>query len=315
LIRLIAQRVAYGVLTLFIVSLLVFAGTQLLPGDVAEAVLGQYATPESVHALRMELGLDRPAPLRYVDWLVGMLRLDFGVSLASHTPVSRLIADRLGWTLLLAGLAGAVAVPVALLIGLIAAAKPGSGFDRVTSVAGLCVAALPEFFLGTVLVLVFAVKLRWLPAISYVSESQPLGRLAASLLMPVLTLAAVIISQLSRMTRATVVNVLSLPYIEMALLKGVPRWRIVLVHALRNAIGPIANVIALNLAYLVSGIVIVETIFAYPGLSRLVVDAVSSRDFPLIQACAFLFCAAYVILMLLADIAATIGNPRLRHPR
>jgi peptide/nickel transport system permease protein len=315
MLRLIGHRVLLGLVTLLIVSILVFVGTELLPGDVAEAVLGQYATPESVLALREQLGLDRSPVLRYVDWLFGMLRLDFGMSLASQVPVSGLIAERLGRTLLLAGLAAALSVPLALAIGLFAATRPGGIFDRVSSVLALCVAALPEFFLGTLLVLIFAVKLRWLPAISYVTDFRSLGQLVSSLALPVMTLAAVIVSQMARMTRATIINVLSQPYVEMAVLKGVPPGRLVFRHALRNAIGPIANVIALNLAYLISGVVIVETIFAYPGLARLVVDAVASRDFPLIQACAFIFCAAYVALMLLADIAAILGNPRLRHPR
>lgn len=310
--RLIAQRILLGFVTLLTVSVLVFVGTELLPGDVAEAVLGQSATPESVEALRNQLGLDRPAPLRYLDWLAGMAQLDFGMSLASQVPVSALLAARFGNTLLLAGLAAALAVPIALLIGLVAASRPGSMFDRVTSITALCVSALPEFFLGTLLVLVFAVKLRMLPAISHTTEFRSWGHFASTLAMPVFTLAAVIISQMARMTRATIVNVLALPYIEMAVLKGLPRARIVLLHALRNAVGPIANVIALNLAYLVSGVVIVETVFAYPGLARLLIDAVSSRDFPVVQACAFIFCIAYVFLMLLADIAAIASNPRLR---
>ena len=313
MLQLIGHRVLQSLLTLLIVSILVFVGTELLPGDLAEAVLGQYATPESVQALRSQLGLDRPAPVRYFEWLGGMIRLNFGISLAQQAPVSGLIAERLGRTLLLAGLSAAFAVPVALGIGLLAAARPGSTFDRVSSVAALCVAALPEFFFGTLLVIVFAVKLRWLPAISYVMEFRSVSQLVSSLVMPVATLAAVIVSQMARMTRATVVNVLSLPFIEMAVLKGVPWRRVVLVHALRNAVGPIANVVALNLAYLISGVIIVETIFAYPGMARLIVDAVTTRDFPLIQACAFIFCLGYVALMLLADIAAIMGNPRLRH--
>ncbi|WP_347882416.1 ABC transporter permease [Bradyrhizobium sp. SSUT18] len=313
MVQLIARRVLQGGLTLLLVSLLVFVGTELLPGDVAQAVLGQSATPESVSELRAQMGLDRPAPLRYLSWLFGILHLDFGMSLANQTPVSVLIGDRLGHTLVLAALSAAVAVPLSFAIGLTAATRPASKFDRVSSIAVLCVAALPEFFLATVLVLIFAVNLRWLPAIAYVTEYRSINQFVTSLAMPVATLAAVIISQMVRMIRATVVNVLSLPYIEMAVLKGVPYRRVILVHALRNAIGPIANVVALNLAYLVSGVVVVETIFAYPGLARLLVDAVSSRDYPVIQACVLIFCVAYIGLMLVADIAAILGNPRLRH--
>jgi peptide/nickel transport system permease protein len=234
------------------------------------------------------------------------------MSLANQVPVSALLAERLGNTFLLAGFAAVLAVPLALVIGLVAAANPGSLFDRFTSITALCVSALPEFFLGTLLVLIFAVKLKFLPAISYATEFRSWGQYVSSLAMPVCTLAAVIVSQMARMTRATIVNVLASSYIEMAVLKGLSRTRIVLIHALRNAIAPIANVIALNLAYLVSGVVIVETIFAYPGLARLLIDAVAARDFPVIQACAFIFCIVYVVLMLLADIAAIVSNPRLR---
>ena len=315
MLGLIANRVLLGLVTLWLVTLLVFAGTELLPGDVAEAVLGQYATPESVAALRAELGLDRPPWLRYADWVIGLFRLEFGTSLANGVPVTGLIGERLGRTLLLAGLAAGLAVPLALAIGLTAAMRPGSLFDRATSVSALCLAALPEFFLASLLVLVFAVKLRWLPAIAYIVEFRSFEQLASSLAMPVVTLAAIIVAQMARMTRATVVNILGEPYIEVARLKGVPRWRLVLVHALRNAIGPIANVVALNVAYLISGIVIVETIFAYPGLARLLVDAVASRDFPLIQACALIFSFSYVFLIMAADIVAILCNPRLRHPR
>ncbi|MER9196889.1 ABC transporter permease [Mesorhizobium australicum] len=313
MLNLIGRRALQGLLTLLLVSFLVFAGSELLPGDVAQAVLGQHATPESLQELRIQLGLDRPAPLRYLSWLAGVIHLDFGVSLASQVPVRTLITERLGHTLILAGLSAAVAVPIAFAIGLGAAIRPTGVFDRVSSIAALCVSALPEFFLGTLLVLIFAVHLRWLPAIAYVTEFRSFGQMVTSLAMPVATLAAVIVSQMARMIRATVVSVLSLPYVEMAVLKGVSYRRIILVHALRNAVGPIANVVALNLAYLVSGIVVVETVFVYPGLARLLVDAVSSRDFPVIQACVLIFCAVYIGLMLLADIAAIIGNPRLRH--
>jgi len=316
MLGLILRRIGAGVVTLWVVTVILFLGTEILPGDVAEAVLGQSATPETVKALREEVGLDRPPLVRYVDWMAGLARLDFGKSLANTgVSVSDLIKERIDKTLMLAALTAVIAVPLALALGLLAAARPGSLVDRVVSSTSLALAAVPEFFIATLLVLVFAVKLRWLPAISYVTEFRSFGQLFSSLLLPVLTLSGVIVSQMARMTRATIIDVLEQPYIEMAMLKGIPRWRIILVHALRNAIGPIANVIALNLAYLVSGVVIVETIFSYPGLARLIVDAVSTRDYPVILACAVLFCSAYVILMLIADIAAILGNPRLKHRR
>lgn len=314
-LSLIAGRLALGIATLGLVSLVVFAGTEILPGDVAQVVLGQSATPESLHELRKELGLDRSMAMRYVDWLGGALHLDFGMSLARQVPVNVLVSQRIGNTILLAVVSGLFAVPLGLALGLVAAMYPGSTTDRVISGLALCLAALPQFFLATVLVLIFSVNLRWLPAISYIVEYRSLEHLAASLVMPVVTLAAGVISQISRMVRSIVVNVMDSPYCEMALLKGVPRHRIVMVHALRNAIGPLANIVALNLAYLVSGVVVVEVIFAYPGLASLAVEGVQAHDFPVIQACVMIFCFAYSFLMIIADIIAIASNPRLHNAR
>ncbi len=309
---LILRRLGSGLVTLWLVTILVFIGTQLLPGDVAQAVLGQSATPEAVAALRIEMGLDRPATVRYFAWIAGLVSGDLGVSLANGARISGLIAERFSNSLLLAGLTAVLVVPAAILLGLVSAMFPESLFDRMVSVATMLLVAIPEFLLGTLLVLVFAVQLRWLPAISYVSGSQTIGQLLQSMALPVLTLSLVLLAQMARMTRSTILNILGSSYIEMAVLKGVRRHRIVLRHALVNAMGPIANVVALNLAWLVSGVVIVETIFAYPGLAKLIVDGVSSRDYPVIQSCALIFCSAYILFILSADIAAIVSNPRLR---
>ncbi|MFH1135597.1 MAG: ABC transporter permease [Pseudomonadota bacterium] len=315
MIKMIARRLAVSMVTLLVVTVLVFAGTELLPGDVAEAILGQSATPETVAGLRAQLGLDRPARVRYLCWLTGFVSGDLGTSLASGAPISRLIKERLGNTLFLASITALLAVPSAILLGLLAAMFPGSYFDRVVSILTLFMVAVPEFLTGSLLVLVFAVYLGWLPAIAYITEYRSIGQLLSSLAMPILTLSFTITAQMARMTRATVLNIMDSPYIEMALLKGVSRGRIIFRHAIVNVIGPIANVIALNLTFLVGGVVIVETIFAYPGLAKLIVDAVSTRDFPVVQSCAMVFCAAYILFMLLADIAAIVSNPKLWHPR
>lgn len=309
---LILRRLGSGLLTLWLVTILVFIGTQLLPGDVAQAVLGQSATPEAVAALRIEMGLDRPASVRYFAWIAGLLQGDLGVSLANGAKISGLIAERLSNSLLLAGLTALLVVPAAILLGLVSAMYPESIFDRAVSVLTMLLVAIPEFLLGTLLVLVFAVQLRWLPAISYISEFRSIGQLFQSMALPVLTLSLVLLAQMARMTRSTILNILGSSYIEMAVLKGVRRHRIVFRHALVNAMGPIANVVALNLAWLVSGVVIVETIFAYPGLAKLIVDGVASRDYPVIQSCALIFCSAYILFILSADIAAIVSNPRLR---
>jgi peptide/nickel transport system permease protein len=315
MILMIVKRLALGIFTLWLVSILVFAGAELLPGDVAQAILGQSATPETVAGLRSQLGLDRPAHVRYFEWLQGFARGDLGVSLAGGVPISGLVKERLGNTLLLASATAAIAVPVAILLGLFSAMFPGSLFDRAVSVLTLSFVAIPVFLSGSILVLIFAVHLRWLPAITYITEYKSVGQLLSSLAMPILTLSFGITAQMARMTRATVLNIMDSPYIEMALLKGVSRMRIIFRHSIVNVIGPIANVVALNLAFLIGGVVIVETIFAYPGLAKLIVDAVSTRDFPVVQSCAMVFCVAYVVFMLIADIAAIVSNPKLWHPR
>ncbi|MGI9303138.1 MAG: ABC transporter permease [Gammaproteobacteria bacterium] len=321
LLRAILRRTAIGVATLFVVSILIFLGTSVLPGDVANIILGQMATPESLAALRAKLGLDQPAYARYFFWLGNLMTGDLGISKAGSgagtigTPISVMIAPRLWNTFQLAGVVALIAIPLSLSLGLLAAMYPGTWLDRIVTFCTLALISVPEFLVATFLVLVLAVQLRWLPATAYMSGNETGWQLARALAMPALTLVIVASSQIMRMTRATVLNVMSSPYIEMAILKGVPRARIILRHALFNAIGPIVNVIALNLAYLVSGVVIVETIFSYPGLAKLMIDAVQTRDLPLVQACAMIFCATYVVLIFIADMASILSNPRLRHPK
>lgn len=309
------QRIGICVITLLVVSILVFAGTEILPGDVAQIILGQSATPETLAALRAELGLDKSAVVRYFDWLGDMITFDLGISKAGGTGIGELIGDRLANTLFLGGMVAVIAVPLSIFLGLLAAMYPGSWIDRFVTFGTLGLMSVPEFFIATLAVLVLSVQLHWLPAISYMSGDETFFQLMRALLMPILVLVIVVSAQMIRMTRAGILNVLHSPYIEMAILKGVPRRRIILRHALFNAIGPIVNVIALNLAYLVSGVVIIETIFAYPGLAKLMVDGVQTRDLPLVQACAMIFCTTYVLLILLADIASILSNPRLRHPK
>ena len=309
------RRLGLGIITLWVVSLLVFAGTEILPGDVAEAILGQSATPEAVQAIRDQLHLDRPAVVRYADWLTNLLRGDLGVSLAANMEISEMISGRFKNTLVLASLTAALAVHLALAMGLAAAMFPGGRVDRLVTISTLFLLSVPEFFIAATLVLVFAVHLQWLPAITYMTEYESIWQLMESLALPILTLTTSVVAHMARMTRAAIINVMTSPYIEMAILKGVPRGRIVLRHALFNAVGPVVNVIALNLAYLVSGVVIVETVFAYPGLAKLMVDAVSRRDMPLVQACAMIFCTAYILFILIADVLAILANPRLREPK
>ncbi|ASU37500.1 ABC transporter permease [Herbaspirillum sp. meg3] len=311
-LRLILRRLALAALTLLLVSAGVFFITNLLPGDAAQAALGQAATPETVAALRLQYGLDLPGPLRYARWLGHLLSGNPGISLVNNVPVAQMIGGRLPASLMLAAVTAAVSVPLALALGITSAMYRGSAFDRVVNVSAVSLVSVPEFLVATVAVMIFAVKLRWLSALSHSSDAATLGAFIKSYAMPVMTLCCVIVAQMTRMTRAAVIDQLRSSYAEMALLKGVRRTRIVLRHALPNAIGPIANAVALSLSYLLGGVIIVESIFNYPGIATLMIDAVTTRDMPLVQACSMIFCAGYLLLVLTADVLAIVSNPRLK---
>jgi peptide/nickel transport system permease protein len=312
-LKLLGQRLMLAVLVLLAVSVVVFAITSVLPGDAAQEQLGQDATPDALAALRAQMGLDVAAPIRYAHWLGGMLRGDMGQSSTTQMPVGTLIGSRLPNSLLLAAVTALISVPLALSLGIASAVWRGSWFDRVASTASVAVVSVPEFLVATLAVLIFAVKLRWLPALSYVNDIESIGQMLRAFAMPVMVLCCVIVAQMMRMTRAAVIDQLEAPYIEMVRLKGASPMRMVLLHALPNAIGPIANAVALSLSYLLGGVIIVETIFNYPGIAKLMVDGVSQRDMPLVQSCAMLFCAGYLILVTLADVCGIVANPRLRH--
>jgi peptide/nickel transport system permease protein len=309
---LVLGRLGVTLLTLLIVSFVVFGATLLLPGDVVEILLGQAATPEAVAGLREAMNLDSPAIVRYLQWLFGLVRGDFGMSYANNMPVADLIGGRLANTLRLAAVTTAIAVPLALFLGITTAMFRGSLYDRIVTTLIVSIISVPEFLIATLAVLVFAVWLRWLPALSLANDVNSFGQLLKVFAMPVITLSCVISAQMIRMTRAAVIEALKMPYVEMALLKGASRTRIVLRHALPNAIGPIANAVALSLSYLLGGVIIVETIFNYPGIAKLMVDAVSTRDLPLIQSCAMIFCFGFLLLITVADVIAILSNPRLR---
>jgi len=313
--RMVFHRILIGIVTLWVVSVLVFVMTSLLPGDVAQIVLGQSTTPESLAAYRAERGLDQPLVFQYFGWLGNMLTGDLGVSKAGGATISSLISARLYNTMVMAGIVALISVPLSVGLGLMAAMYPGTWIDKSLTFGTLALISVPEFFIATFMVLIFAVNLGWLPSVARVSAEQTYGEWWFSMAMPLIVLTIVVAAQMIRMTRAGILNVMNSPYIEMAILKGVRRKRIILRHAFFNTIGPIVNVIALNLAYLVSGVVIVETIFAYPGLAKLMIDGVQTRDLPLVQVTAMIFCGTYVVLIILADVAAILANPRLRNPK
>jgi len=312
---LILRRIALGILTLLLVSALIFAGTQLLPGDVASAILGQNATPESLAVLRTDLGLDLPAWQRYINWLMGFVTGDLGTSLANKQPVADLLWPRFWNTMALAGYAAVVSVPIAVILGLVSAVRRGGIFDRVINILALAFVSLPEYFLGLLLILFLSVQFNVLPSLADTYAGMSFGDWLKATTLPALTLVLVTVAQMMRMTRTAVLSVMDQAYVETAFLKGLRTKRVVLRHALPNAAAPIVNVVAFNIAYLITGVVLVEAIFNYNGLGRFMVDAVSKRDLPLVQAAALVFGAAYVILNIIADIAAIALNPRLRHPR
>ena len=312
---LVARRLALGGLVLLIVSAVVFIATEVLPGDVARAILGQGATPELVANVRERLGLDEPAHLRYFTWLGNLLAGHLGTSLANGADIADMIGDRVVNTILLAGVTAVLAVPLAVGLGLLCALRPNGTVDRSISTVSLTLISVPDFLVAIVLVTIFAVHLGWLPAIANLRPGQAPAVVARMLALPVAVLLFTVLAHMIRMTRTAVIDILATPAIEMAILKGVGRWRLLVVHALPNALAPIANVVALNLAFLISGIVVIETLFNIAGLGRLMVEAVTTRDVPVVQACAMIFCSVYVVLNLVADVVAIVANPRLRYPK
>ena len=313
--KLLAQRLALGLMSLFAVSVIIFLAVGMLPGDIAQAMLGQSATPETVAAFRAQLGLDMPPLTRFGHWIWHLLQGDLGVSLANQRPIAELVGARLGNTFSLALLAAAVSVPLALLLGMLAALYRNSWFDRLLNTSALSAVSFPEFFVAYILILVFAVKLNWFPSISNLAPDASFATVLERSILPVATLSLVVIAQMMRMTRASLINLLASPYIEMARLKGISQSRIIFRHALPNALAPIVNVVALNLAYLVVGVVVVEVVFVYPGLGQLLVDSVAKRDIPVVQACSLIFAATYILLNTTADVLSIASNPRLMHPK
>ena len=314
-LSLVAKRLGLGLVTLLVVSIIIFGAVELLPGDLAEQILGQAATPETVKALREDLGLDRSAVVRYFDWLGGAVQGDFGTSLANKRSVAEQLGPRFANTLFLAAVAAAFSIPISILLGVLAALWRESVFDRIANVSTLTSISSPEFFLGYILILFFSVLNPWFPSISSVTVDMPFTERVFITLLPAITLTLVVIAHMMRMTRAAIIALLASPYIEMARLKGEPRWKVIAVHALPNALAPIINVVALNLAYLITGVVLVEIVFVYPGVGQLLVDSVTKRDFPVVQACCLVFAATYILLNLVADVGVILSNPRLRHPK
>ena len=311
-------RCLLGFVTLFLVSIIIFSAIELLPGDFSQAVLGRSATDETLAAFRKELGLDKPDYIRYFEWIAGVIQGDLGVSFTGRASslvdqsrdVADLIAPRLWNTLFLASMTAIIAVPLALFLGITAALYRNTYYDKFVSASTLTTISFPEFFVAYILILLLTALWPVFPSLANVDVSTPLSERVYRSALPALTLTLVIVAHMMRMTRAAIINLLANPYIQMARLSGATQREIILKHALPNAWAPIATVIAFNLAYLV-----VEVVFVYPGVGQLMVDSVTSRDIPVVQACALIFAITYIFLNLLADIIGIITNPRLLHPK
>ncbi len=315
LLALILERFVLSMILLFAVSILIFGGLEALPGDFATTYLGQSATPQAVANIRQDLGLNRPVTTRYVEWLGNAVQGDFGTSWASKNSVSEQIGKRLGNSLFLAGFAAVISVPLAVGLGMLSVHFRNRMPDKIINVISLAAISLPEFFLGYLLILFFAVKFGMATFPATVYDSMGFGERLKAIALPTATLVLVVLAHMMRMTRAAILSVMSSAYMETAELKGLSAFRAIVKHAAPNALAPIINVVALNLAYLVVGVVVVEVVFVYPGMGQYMVDAVTVRDMPVVQACGLSFAAVYIFLNMTADILAIIANPRLRHPR
>ncbi len=314
-LKLVVQRVALGLLLLLACSVLIFTGTMILPGDVAQSILGQSATPEALANLREELGVNDPPVQRYFEWLFNALQGDLGTALTNGRSITESIGSRLSNTLFLAFWAAIISVPLAIFLGLLAVRYKDRWPDKLISAVTLASISIPEFLIGYLLMYLVAVKLRWFPSVSMINDSMTLGEKLSSIAIPVAVLTLVVLAHMMRMTRAAILNVMQSAYIETAELKGLNMFQVIRRHAFPNAIAPIVNVVMLNLAYLVVGVVVIEVVFTYPGMGQYLVDHVSKRDVPVVQACGLIFAAVYIGLNLIADVVSILSNPRLRHPK
>ncbi len=315
ILTLLAQRIALSLLLLLMVSALIFAGTLILPGDVAQSILGQSATPEALANLRDELGLNEPALSRYLSWLGGIFQGDLGTALTSGQDIASSIGNRLSNTLFLAFWAAVISVPLAIFLGLLSVRYKDRWPDKLISAVTLTSISIPEFLIGYVLMYLIAVKLGWFSSVAMINDGMSLGQKLNAIALPVMVLTLVVLAHMMRMTRAAILNVMQSAYIETAELKGLSGLDVIRKHAFPNAIAPIVNVVMLNLAYLVVGVVVIEVVFVYPGMGQYLVDHVSKRDVPVVQACGLIFAAVYISLNMLADIVSILSNPRLRHPK
>jgi peptide/nickel transport system permease protein len=312
ILKLILLRIATGLLTLLAVSFIIFVATEILPGDVAARALGRFATEEAKQIFRQQLHLDRPVPERYLTWLGGVVRGQFGKSIVNQIDVNSVVGPKLAHTFVLAAYALVLYVPMSLLLATFAAVFRDRPVDTAISVLTLVGLSVPEFALATLLLIAFAVSVPIFPVLPVIALARTPTEVVRALTLPAVTLAIAMSVYAIRMLRDNLIEVLDSEYVRMATLKGVPRYRVILGHALPNALGPALNVTALNLAYLIGGVVVVERVFSYDGIGSLLVESVFLRDAPLIEATALIVSAVYILANLFADVVAMLLNPRLR---
>ncbi len=314
-LKLVVQRIALGLLLLLAVSAVIFLGVEALPGDTAQAILGQSATPLALENLREKMGLNEPALTRYFHWLGGVLTGDLGTSLTNGTDIAQAIGQRLGNTLFLAGCAAVISVPLALILGIIAARYAGRWPDKVISGLTLATISLPEFVAAYFVIYLLTQVFPIFQPVAMVFPGMGFWSKLHAVALPVIVLVLVVLAHMMRMTRAAILNVMQSAYIETAELKGLRPIQIIWRHAFPNAIAPIVSVVVLNMAYLVVGVVVVEVVFGYNALGQYLVDHVTKRDLPVVQAVGLVFAGVYIGLNILADVIAIVANPRLRHPK
>ncbi|WP_306121223.1 ABC transporter permease [Roseovarius sp. MMSF_3359] len=312
MLRMLVRRLFLGFVTVWIVSVIIFAGVEALPGDACTAFLERDAQGKLLENCRRDLGLDKPAVTRYIDWASGAIRGDFGVSADGQQSIAALVGDRVKNSILLAAGALAVGVPLAILLGIITGLWRDSWIDILFSTGAIFAMTIPEFVSATVLILIFAIWLGWVPAVVLTPADAPALAFFPEVILAAVVLTMVMIAHIMRMVRSSVIEVMASDYVQMAMLKGVPYWRIVFRHALPNALLPAINVVALTVAWLLGGVVVVEMVFNYPGLGRTMISAISARDLPVIQALAMIVAATYVGVNLAADMLTIVLNPRLR---
>lgn len=310
--KIVLVRLGIALVSLLAVSAIIFWCVDLLPGDAAERILGRNATPESLFLLREKLHLNLSSGERYIHWLTSLLSGDFGSSLVADRPVLDYISSRIANTALLSGFALLLYIPISIGLGVITAIYRGRFADHAISVIVLIFMCLPEFVIGILLIAIFAIKLAWLPPLALIGQAQSFGQLVQLIALPTITIVAAMSAYAVRMMRESLIEVLDSSYVLMAQLKGLPKWRVMLFHALPNALGPAINITALNVAWMIGGVVIVEAVFEFPGIGRLMVDSISNKDVPVILAISMVMTSAYIITNLVADILVILLNPKLR---